>query len=103
MPAAVACFFSGIAGTAAAGITEFLGGRAFIPVAYALFMVFVNLPACAGAFGAVCISGYSWLVLGGFWCSGFWHLCHHGYGLPYYNYSYEHNSFKLLQADSLAD
>jgi hypothetical protein len=66
MPAAVACFFTGIAGSATAGIAEFQGGRAFIPVAYALFMVLVYLPACAGVFDAVCFSGYCWLVLVGF-------------------------------------
>ena len=82
MPAAVACFFTGIAGSTAAGIGKFLGGRAFIPVAYAVFMVLVDLPACAGVFGAVCFSGYCWLVLVGFLCNWFWHLCHHGYGFP---------------------
>ena len=51
MSAAVACFYGGLTGPAAAGITEFLGGRAFIPVAYALFMVLVYFTACAGVFG----------------------------------------------------
>ncbi len=69
--AAVACFFSGLAGPATAGIGKFLGGRAFIPVAFALFMVLVNLPACAGVFGAVCFSGYNRLVLVGFGSCGF--------------------------------
>jgi hypothetical protein len=79
MSAAVAYFFC-ILVSAAAGTGKFLGGRAFIPVAYALFMVLVNLSACAGVFGAVCFSGYFWLDLVGRLCSWFWHLCHHGYG-----------------------
>ena len=70
MPAAVACFFTGLAGSAAAGIAKFLGGRAFIPEDYALFMVLVNLSACAGVFGAVCFSGYC-LILVGCVCSWF--------------------------------
>jgi hypothetical protein len=73
VPAAVACFFSGLAGPAAAGIAKFLGRRAFIPVAYALFMVFVDLPACAGVSGAVCSCGYCWLVLVDGLFSWFWH------------------------------
>ena len=71
--AAVACFFSGLAGPAAAGIAEFLGRRAFIPVAYALFMVFVNFTAGAGVLGSLCSCGCSCLVLVGFLCCWFWH------------------------------
>jgi hypothetical protein len=51
--AAVRCIFCFLAG-ATAGITKFQGGRAFIPVAFALFMVLVNFTACAGVFGGVC-------------------------------------------------
>ena len=69
--AAVAYFFGGLAGSATAGIGKFLGGRAFIPVAFALFMVFVNLPACAGVPGAVGFRGYCRLVLVGRLCSWF--------------------------------
>lgn len=67
--AAVACFFSGLAGPTAAGIGKFLGGRAFVPVAFAFFMVLVDLPACAGMFSAVCFSGYCRLILVGRMCS----------------------------------
>ena len=97
--AAVACFFCRLAGSAAAGIAEFLGGRAFIPVAFTLFMVFVDFATCAGMSGAVCTSGYR-LILVGFVCSRFGHMCHQEYGFPYYNYSYEHNSFKGSHAGS---
>jgi hypothetical protein len=69
--AAVTCNFRGLTGSAAAGISEFQGGRAFIPVAFAFFMVFVGLTACAGVFGAGCFCGYIWLVLVGFLCSSF--------------------------------
>ena len=58
MTAAVACFFSGFTGSAAAGIAEFLGGRAFIPVAFTLFMVFVDFATCAGMFGAAYTGRY---------------------------------------------
>jgi hypothetical protein len=68
--AAVRCFFCFLAG-AAAGIAEFQGGRAFIPVAFALFMVLVDFTACAGVFGAVCFSGYCRLDLVGRLCSWF--------------------------------
>ncbi|MDO9036592.1 MAG: hypothetical protein Q7U51_15520 [Methanoregula sp.] len=91
VPATVACFFSGLAGPAAAGIVKFQGGRAFIPVAYALFMVLVDLPACAGVPGAVCFSGYCWLVLVDFVCSWFWHCVTMGTDFPCYNYTYAHN------------
>lgn len=73
MPASVACFFGGLAGSAAAGIAEFLSGRAFLPVAFALFMVLVDFPTCAGVSGGACFSGYSWLVLVDFLCNVFWH------------------------------
>ena len=66
MPAAGTCLFGGLAGSAAAGIAEFLGGRAIIPVAFALFMVLVYLSAGAGVCGAGCFRGYSRLVLVGF-------------------------------------
>lgn len=91
MSAAVACFFSGLAGPAATGIAEFLGRRAFIPVAYALFMVLVNFTACAGVFGAGCSCGYRRLDLAGFLCCLFWHYVTKGTVFPYYNYTYAHN------------
>jgi len=90
MTAAVACLFSGLAGPAAAGIAEFLNGRAFIPVAYALFMVLVYLTACAGVFGGACSCGFFRLVLVGRLCSGFWHGVTMGTDFPYYNYTYAH-------------
>ena len=71
MSAAVACFFSGFAGPAAAGIAEFQGRRAFIPVAFTIFMVLVNFTACAGVFGGARFFGYFRLVLVVFLCSGF--------------------------------
>ena len=71
MSATVLCFFSGLTGSAATGIAEFLDGRAFIPVAYPFFMVLVDLTTCAGVFGAACFSGYSWMVLVGFVCRRF--------------------------------
>ena len=51
MAAAGTGLFCGFAGSAAAGVAEFLGGRAFLPVAYALFMVLVGFTACAGVEG----------------------------------------------------
>ncbi|MDO9326782.1 MAG: hypothetical protein Q7T80_17680 [Methanoregula sp.] len=66
MPAAGTCLFGGLAGSAAAGIAEFLGGRAFIPVAFAFLMVLVYLSAGTGVFGAGCFWGYGRLVLVGF-------------------------------------
>ena len=95
MAAAVTCFFGSLAGSATAGIAEFLGGRAFIPVAFTLFMVFVDFATCAGMFGAVCTFGYR-LALVGLVCSWFGHKCDPGYGFPYCNYSYAHKSFKEL-------
>jgi hypothetical protein len=64
--AAVACFFGGLTGSATAGIAKFLGGRAFIPVAFALFVMLVGLTACAGMFSARCAGRYRRLSLVGF-------------------------------------
>jgi hypothetical protein len=71
MTAAVTGFFGCLAGPAAAGVAEFQGGRAGIPVACALFMVLVFFATCAGVFGAGRL-GRCWLVAGllGTW---FWH------------------------------
>jgi hypothetical protein len=51
MPAAVACVDYGLTGSTAAGIAEFQGGRAGIPVAAVAFMVLVRFTAGAGVFG----------------------------------------------------
>jgi len=67
---AVRCIFCFLTG-AAAGIAEFQGGRAFIPVAFTFFMVLVNFTACAGVFGGARFFGYFRLVLVVFLCSGF--------------------------------
>ena len=90
VPATVACFFSGLSGPAAAGIAKFFGGRAFLPVAYAFFMLLVALPQCAGVPGAVYFSGHRWLVLVDFVCSCFWHCVTMGMDFPCYNYTYAH-------------
>ena len=50
MPAAVGCAVRSIIGLAAAGITEFQGGRAGFPVADISGILFVYLTACAGVF-----------------------------------------------------
>jgi hypothetical protein len=64
--AAVACFFCLLAGSAAAGISKFLGGRAFIPVAFALFVMLVGFAAGAGVFSAGCAGGNCRLGFVGF-------------------------------------
>ena len=46
--AAVTCNFRGLAGSAAAGIAEFLRGRAFLPVAGGSSPVPVLFAACTG-------------------------------------------------------
>jgi hypothetical protein len=50
MPAAVGCAVRSIIGLAAAGITEFQGGRAGFPVADLSCFLFVYLTTCAGVF-----------------------------------------------------
>ena len=50
MPAAVGCAVRSIIGLAAAGITEFQGGRAGFPVADISCFLFVYFTACAGVF-----------------------------------------------------
>ena len=82
------------AGPAAAGIAEFLGGRAFFPVADARGML-VRLAARAGVFGHGIRINRIFRV--GF--CGALDLFWHGTTLVIfrrYNYSYAHKSFKGL-------
>lgn len=53
--AAVACFLTGRTGSAAAGVTEFFGGRAFVTVARAARAVLVLFSTCAGVEGVAVI------------------------------------------------
>jgi hypothetical protein len=69
MPAAVACFFGGLTGSAAAGISEFQGGRAGIPVAGGAREILVLLATGAGV-----QSGGFGLVIGFHGIVGRW-LC----------------------------
>ena len=64
MTAAVACNFRVLTGSAAAGIAEFLGGRTFFPVAYAIFMVLMGFTADTGVHGGgfVLITGLSGIM-----------------------------------------
>jgi len=57
--AAVTCLFCSFAGSAATGIAELPGGRAFITVAFAHFMMLVRFSAGTGVEGCrlVLISG----------------------------------------------
>ena len=50
MPAPVGCVLHSIIGLAAAGISEFQGGRAGVPVADISGILFVFFTACAGVF-----------------------------------------------------
>ena len=80
---------------AAAGFTEFQGGRAGFPVADLSFGLFVFLTARAGVLIDAPASGGDWFFVVGCW---FWH----GITLELfcYNYSYAHKSFKLLHPDT---
>jgi len=72
--ATVACFLCSFAGSATAGIAEFLGGRAFFPVAHAIFMVLVGFTAGAGVQGGgfVLVTGFSGIM--GCGLCIFWHV-----------------------------
>jgi hypothetical protein len=95
MSAGVACIFGLLFGLAAAGIAEFLGGRAGFPVADPGFVFFVFLTACAGVLIDASPSGGDWFLVTGCW---FWHCI--TLELFCYNYSYAHKSFKLLHPDT---
>jgi hypothetical protein len=62
--AAVTCLFGGLAGSAAAGISEFQGGRAGIPVAGGTRNVLVLLTAGAGVQGGgfVLVIGFHGII-----------------------------------------
>jgi len=71
--AAVACLSGSITGSAAAGVAEFLGGRACIPVAGRTRDLFVLLTAgaCVQSGGFLCLAGFHGIT--GFWLCLFWH------------------------------
>jgi hypothetical protein len=74
MPTALACFFGGLTGSAAAGISEFQGGRAGISVAGGAREILVLLAAGACVFGSTVLAiEYIVLIIAG--CAGnwFWH------------------------------
>jgi hypothetical protein len=52
MAAPVACFFRGLTGSAAAGISEFQSGRAFFTVAGRARTLLVRFAAGTGVFGS---------------------------------------------------
>jgi hypothetical protein len=64
MPTAVACFFGSLTGSAAAGISEFQGGRAGIPVAGGAREIFMLLAAGTGVQGGgfVLVIGFRGIV-----------------------------------------
>jgi len=90
VPAGVACIFSLLFGLAAAGFTEFQGGRAGFPVADPAVGLLVFFTAGAGVFINAPASGGDWFLGAGCW---FWHCI--TLALLCYNYSYAHKSFKL--------
>ena len=90
MPAGVASIFSLLFGLAAAGFTEFQGGRAGFPVADSAVGLLVFFTAGAGVFINAPASGGDWFLGAGCW---FWHCI--TLALLCYNYSYAHKSFKL--------
>jgi hypothetical protein len=65
MATAVTCLFCGLAGSAAAGIAEFQGGRAGIPVAGGSRNLLVLLTACAGMEGGGFFVVVGFLGIGG--------------------------------------
>jgi len=74
MSAAGTCFVCGFARPTAAGIPEFQGGHAGIPVAAVAFTGFMVFTACAGVFSAALLwCGCRWMILDGF---GFVWFCH---------------------------
>jgi len=72
--AAVTCNFPGLAGSAAAGIAEFQGGRAGIPVARRSRAFLVLLATGAGVQGGGFILVMDFFGIGGGWLCIFWHL-----------------------------
>jgi hypothetical protein len=81
MAAAVACFFGGLTGSAAAGIAEFFGRRAFFTVAGGARAVRVRFAAGTGVFGStVLVIEYIVLVIAG--CAGDWFR--HGISCNFY-------------------
>ena len=74
MPAVVGCDLHSIIGLAAAGISEFQGGRAGVPVADISGILFVFFTARAGVFiDASSLYWGSWFIVVGFFYCWFLH------------------------------
>jgi hypothetical protein len=71
--AAVACFLCGLAGSAAAGITKFLRGRAGIPVTVRTRDLFVLLAAGTGVQGGGFVLFIGFRGIAGCWLCVFGH------------------------------
>ena len=74
MAAGVTCNRISLAGSAAAGLSEFLGRRAFIPVAFALFVLLVCFTAGAGMQGSSIGRVVGFFCIAGCGFCLFWHL-----------------------------
>jgi hypothetical protein len=72
--AAGTCRFAGLAGSAAAGITELQGGRAGIPVAGGTRNFFVLLTAGAGMQGGGFVLVFGFFGVIGCGLCAFWHV-----------------------------
>jgi len=83
VPAAVALDICRFTGLAAAGISEFQGGRAGLPVAHMTFTVLVLFTTCTGVFiDTTPPDGGNWFIVADLVCCLFWHCVYLVVRLP---------------------